>query len=155
VATRPNGQILYALSMGNEHSSHLGGLRARALAGAGDVAWLEWSMADDDAIDDRAVWIRCNSGYPDRISMTYMEKEYAALGPERFARERLGKSEWPSGEPGEWQTISEDAWMACYSEDAGLGPAPALAGAAVAAAPAPGADWESWPDGIPPWIRRG
>ena len=91
------------------------------LAGAGDVAWLEWSMAEDDDVADRRVWIRCNSGYPARISMAYMEKEFAALGPERFARERLGKSEWPCGEPGEWEIVSADAWMACYAPDASLG----------------------------------
>ena len=31
LSTRPNPQVLYALSMGNEDSSHLGALRARAL----------------------------------------------------------------------------------------------------------------------------
>jgi hypothetical protein len=112
LATRPNPQVIYGLSMGNEHSSHLGGLRERALSGAGDVAWVEWSMADDDRIDDRAVWIRCNSGYPARISMAYMEKEYAALGEERFARERLGRSEWPAGEPGAWEVFTEADWLA-------------------------------------------
>lgn len=121
LATRDNPQVIYALSMGNDQSSHLGGLRARALSGAGDVAWLEWSMGDEDLIEDRAVWIRCNSGYPARISMAYMEKEFAALGAERFARERLGRSEWPSGEPGEWETISEDAWAACAAPGASLG----------------------------------
>ncbi|HWM98222.1 MAG TPA: hypothetical protein VNO54_14335, partial [Streptosporangiaceae bacterium] len=70
-------------------------------------------MADDDDIADRRVWAACNPAYPARISMQYMEREFAALGPERFARERLGKSEWPSGEPGEWETIPEDMWMAC------------------------------------------
>jgi hypothetical protein len=120
LATRPNPQVIYGLSMGNEQSSHLGGLRARALDGQPGLAWLEWSMADDDDIADRRVWIRCNSGYPSRISMAYMEKEFAALGPERFARERLGKSEWPSGEPGEWETISEAAWAACAAPGARL-----------------------------------
>ena len=56
--------------------------------------------------------------------MAYMEKEFAALGPERFAGERLGKTEWPSGEPGEWETMSEEAWAACYAEGVSLaGPA--------------------------------
>jgi hypothetical protein len=115
VSTRPNPQVLYALSFGNEQTSHVGGLRERALAGKPGVCWLEWSMADDDDVADRAVWARCNPAVPSRISWEYLENEYRALGPERFARERLGRSEWPSGEAGEWLTIDQDAWLACAS----------------------------------------
>lgn len=150
LSTVPNPQVIYCLSLGNEHSSHLGGLRARALEGRPGVCWVEWSMGESDDIGDRAVWIRCNPAYPARISMQYMEKEYAALGPERFARERLGKSEWPSGDPGEWEIISEDAWAACAVADAPA-PVPVLVPEAPASAPA--REWESWPLGIPPWIR--
>jgi len=151
LSTVPNPQVIYALSLGNEHSSHLGGLRARALDGQPGVCWVEWSMADDDVIGDRAVWARCNPAYPARISMQYMEREFAALGPDRFARERLGKSQWPPGEPGEWETISEDMWAACAAPGVSLGEPPAPA-AAVTVPARP--EWESWPDGIPPWVRR-
>jgi phage terminase large subunit-like protein len=151
LSTVRNPQVIYALSLGNEHSSHLGGLRERALDGKPGVAWIEWSLADDDDIADRRVWAACNPAYPARISMQYMEREFQALGPERFARERLGKSEWPSGEPGEWEIVSADDWAACYAPGASLGDPPALV---PAAAPAPARpDWESWPDGIPPWLR--
>jgi hypothetical protein len=106
-------------------------------------------MADDDVIADRRVWVACNPAYPARISMAYMEREFAALGAERFARERLGKSEWPSGDPDQWEIVTEDAWMACYAPGASLGDPPAL----VPPGPvSPG--WESWPGGIPPWIGR-
>ena len=151
VSTRRNPQILYALSFGNEFTSHVGGLRERALDGKPGVCWVEWSMADDDDVADRAVWARCNPAYPARIPMAYLEKEFRALGPERFARERLGKSEWPSGEPGTWQIISEDLWERARGDDVSL----------VDAVPAPAvvpvvrpADWETWPDGIPPWVQR-
>jgi phage terminase large subunit-like protein len=148
LSTVKNPQVIYALSLGNEHSSHLGGLRARALDGQGGVCWVEWSMKDDDRIDDRAVWAACNPAYPARISMQYMEREFAALGPERFARERLGKSEWPSGEAGEWAVIGEDSWMAAAAPAASLDPA-------AVPAPAPAAaERESWQDGAPPWIER-
>lgn len=154
LATRRNPQVVYGLSMGNEQSSHLGGLRARALSGAGDVAWIEWSLADDDDVADRRVWAACNPAYPARISMQYMEREFAALGPERFAQERLGKSRWPSGEPGEWEVVAEDSWMGAVADGAaGLleaGPVPVLA---AVGAPEPPPGWESWPGGIPPWIR--
>jgi hypothetical protein len=150
LATRPNPQVIYALSMGNEQSSHLGGLRERALGGAGDVAWLEWSMADGDDIADRRVWIACNSGYPSRITLEYMEKEFAALGSERFARERLGRSEWPSGEAGEWMVISQAAWDAAASPSAEVGSVPEP----VAVAAPPVSEPEKWPDGVPEWVRR-
>lgn len=154
LSTRPNPQVIYALSLGNEHTSHVGGLRQRALAGHGGVCWIEWSMSDDDDVADRAAWARCNPAYPERISMGYMEKEFAALGPERFARERLGRSQWPSGEPGEWMTISQDQWDACADPDVSLGPAPVPVAAVAAVADPPRREWESWPGGIPPWIRR-
>lgn len=150
VATRKNPQVLYALSLGNEQTSHVGGLRERALTGRPGVCWLEWSLADDDDVADRRVWAACNPAYPARISMQYMENEFEALGPERFARERLGKSEWPSGAPGDWQIVGKDAWEACYAEGVSLGepPVPAVVSALVP-------DWREWPDGIPPWVSRG
>lgn len=151
LSTRPNPQVVYALSLGNENSVHLAGLRARALEGRPDVAWLEWSMADDDRIDDRSVWFRCNPAYPARISLEYMEREFAALGPERFARERLGKSVWPTSAPDEWQVITEDQWAACANPVAGLAePAPP----SPAAEPEPVDPFAKWPDGLPPWVRR-
>ena len=119
LSTRPNPQVIYALSLGNEHSTHLGALRARALARADPhVCWIEWSMAEGDRIDDRDVWARCNPAYPARISMDYMEREFLALGPEQFARERLGKSNWPSDSTGRFGVISREAWQACEDAEA-------------------------------------
>jgi hypothetical protein len=153
LSTRPNPQVIYALSLGNENSTHLGALRARALAGQPGVCWVEWSMAEGDLIEDRAVWAACNPAYPARISMEYMEREFGALGPERFARERLGKSVWPAGEPGEWETVSKDAWEACAWQNARMGGAPEPVLAAAGGIPEP-RPWEGWPGGIPPWVRR-
>jgi hypothetical protein len=157
VSTRRNPQVLYALSMGNEHTSHVGGLRERALAGRAGVCWLEWSMAEDDEIADRAVWARCNPAVPSRISWAYLEREFEALGPERFAQERLGRSSWPSGEAGEWETISKADWERARGPDLVDG---LLSDSGVRNSPPGGQNltpvpvWESWPDGIPPWIRR-
>lgn len=124
LSTRPNPQVIYALSLGNEKSTHLGVLRKRALDGDDlHVGWVEWSMPEDARIDDRQVWIACNPAYPHRIDMPYLEREWSALGsdPEVFARERLGRSQWPTDEAGLWGAIPEAAWMACYAEDAQLG----------------------------------
>lgn len=114
LSTVANPQVLYCLSLGNEHSSHLGALRARALEGQPGVCWVEWSMAEGDRVDDREIWARCNPAYPARISMAYMEREFAALGPERFARERLGRSNWPADPSGRFAVISRAAWDRCH-----------------------------------------
>jgi len=155
LATRPNPSVLYLLSLGNEHSSHVGGLRARALNGDPGVCWVEWSMADGDDVADPAVWLRCNPGSPERISLEYMAKEYAALGPERFARERLGQSTWPSGESGEWEVIGQAAWDACSRPSPGS-PAVVAVEPVQDPEPEPGPfdPFRKWPEGLPPWVRR-
>jgi hypothetical protein len=119
LSTVANPQVYYALSLGNEHSTHLGALRARALARQDPhVCWVEWSMAEGDRIDDREVWKRCNPAHPSRISLDYMEREFLALGPEQFARERLGKSNWPADQTGRFAVISREAWQACEDPEA-------------------------------------
>jgi hypothetical protein len=160
LSTKPNPAVIYALSMADDRTSHVSNLRSRALAGDPGVCWLEWSMDPDDRIDDRRVWVACNPAFhAGRISMKYLEDEYRALGPERFARERLGFSTWPSGDPGEWQVIDKDMWEAGYAPDGSLGPPPELVVAGprpevAAAGPVPASrpPWERWPLGIPPWI---
>jgi hypothetical protein len=157
VSTRPNPQVIYALSFGNEQSSHVGALRERALDGKPRVCWIEWSMADDDDVADRAVWARCNPAVPSRIRWDYLEDEFLALGPDRFARERLGRSEWPSGEPGAWQVFSEADWLACIAPHEGAGPPPSPFVPVPALVPAREFDpFEQWGlFGVPPWVRAG
>jgi phage terminase large subunit-like protein len=153
LSTVKNPQVIYGLSFADERSFHVAALRERALAGGGGECWLEWSMDPEvDRVDDRRVWVRVNPAFhAGRITMEHMEREYRALGPEGFARERLGKSNWPTGEVGEWQAISRDAWEACAAPGASLGESPVLAAAGSVAAPR--AEWESWPLGVPPWLR--
>jgi hypothetical protein len=123
LSTRRNPQVLYALSFGNEQSTHLGALRARALARQDPhVCWVEWSMAEGDRIDDREVWKRCNPAVAaGRISMGYLEREFLALGPDQFAAERLGRSSWPATETGRFAVISREAWEACQDTEARAG----------------------------------
>jgi hypothetical protein len=134
LSTRRNPQVLYALSLGNENSTHLGALRQRALARADPhVCWIEWSMAEGDRIDDRDVWKRCNPAVAaGRITMDYLEREFLALGLDQFARERLGRSNWPADETGRFAVISRQAWQACEDPAANaLAARPVCFGAAV------------------------
>jgi hypothetical protein len=152
LSTIRNPQVVYAMSFADEGSLHVAGVRERALTGKSGVGWLEWSMHPDDDVADRRVWAACNPAVPSRISWDYLEREYQALGPERFARERLGRSDWPTGRPGEWQVMSRDAWEACASPGVLLEEPFVLA---AVGAPAPSSSsWEAWPDGIPPWLQR-
>jgi len=131
VSTRPNPQIWYGLSMGNESSTHLGSLRAQALAGQDPrVCWLEWSLPEGARVDDPAVWAACNPAHPARISMEAMRAEFRALGAEQFARERLGKSNWPADDTGKFAVISRAEWQAGEDSD-GIARGPVSFGVAV------------------------
>jgi hypothetical protein len=160
VSTRRNPQVFYALSFADECTTHVAGLRERALSGRGGVAWIEWSMADDDSVEDRAVWARCNPAVPDRITWAYLEREFEALGADAFARERLGKSDWSAHRPGEWQIISEADWFAATHDENGNPwtheSLEALTAPARAPVPArPFDPFEAWPPfGVPPWVQR-
>jgi len=92
LSTRKNPQVWYALSQGNEHSSHLGA-RARALSRQDNqVCWIEWSLPEGARIDDRAVWRACNPAVEaGRISMDYLEREFR-----RWARSGSPSRDWVS-----------------------------------------------------------
>lgn len=115
ISTREHARIIYALSFADQHSTHLGQLRQRALSRTDPaLAWLEWSMAEEDVTDDRSVWLATNPAYTSgRITRQYLEKEYRALGAAAFAQERLGRSAWPQDESSRFGVISKTDWDAC------------------------------------------
>jgi phage terminase large subunit-like protein len=120
LSARPNPQIWYVSTAGVPASVQLGRVRERGLRGDDpSLAFMEWS-ADPDAYDpaDPRDWARANPGLGIRITPEYIAKERAALGPDEFARERLGIGDYPVDGAGEWETIRADAWAAC----AGRGP---------------------------------
>jgi hypothetical protein len=157
VLTRPRPQVLYALSLGNEKTSHVGGLRERALAGKPGVAWVEWSMGPDDQVSDRAVWRRCNPAVAaGRVRMERLESLYEALGEDNFAVEHLGRATWPTGAPGEWLIVGQDEWEACRAS-VGLFGEPGPNRDHGTDLPSREVDpFALWgPSGVPPWVRRG
>lgn len=115
ISTRSGARLVYALSFADQNSTHLGQLRQRALARTDPaLAWLEWSMAEQDVADDQAVWLATNPAYASgRISREYLQKEYRALGPAGFSQERLGRSVWPADESSRFGVISKAHWDAC------------------------------------------
>jgi phage terminase large subunit-like protein len=118
LSARPNPQIWYTSTAGLPTSTQLGRVRERGLTGTDpSLAFFEWSV-DELRYDpaDPVDWARANPGLGIRITPEYIEKERAALGPDEFARERLGVGDYPVAGAGQWETLSEDAWAACARE---------------------------------------
>jgi hypothetical protein len=130
LATRPNPQVVYTGSAGMKHSTQLGYVRKRGLAGDDPaLMYAEWAAdpwvpehldaqtgqivpARGDPPDDPQTWAKVNPGYGIRISEAYMHKEMRTLGgafsPE-FGTERLGIGDWPEDEEA-WEVIDKESW---------------------------------------------
>lgn len=121
-------QVWYFGSAGiGRLSMQLARLRHRALiameSGRPDpsLAYLEWSIhphtaecaqecADhDDPLTPSAV-AKANPALGYRLSLEHTERERLTMGPEIFARERLGVGDYPSDVADAWRVIGEDAW---------------------------------------------
>ncbi|HEY9416789.1 MAG TPA: hypothetical protein VIQ30_18695, partial [Pseudonocardia sp.] len=82
------------------------------------LGYRDWGLAGDldnlQKIDlgDPANWARTNPALGIRISLEHIGREYRAMDPVEFARERLGI--WPrfvGDDVPKWQVISEAAWL--------------------------------------------
>ena len=122
LSTRPNPQVWYTSTAGDQSSGQLGRVRDRGLKG-GDpsLAFFEWSVDDTGRYDpsDPALWAQANPGMGLRITPGYIELEQAALTPEAFARERLSVGDYPV-DGGAWEVVRADAWAACAAPDVRL-----------------------------------
>ena len=91
----------------------LPGIHERALRAArtgvpGPLVYHDWSMRPGEDPQDPDVWYACNPALGIRISEDYVRAELAALGPAKFAIERLGL--WPDPEGLQWSVISKADW---------------------------------------------
>lgn len=128
-------QVWYLGSAGiGPLSVQLARLRARALAaieaGVPDpsLAYLEWSISPhvrecredctdhDDPLAPESV-ARANPALGYRLSLEHTERERRTMGPEIFARERLGVGDYPADEEAAWAVISKEAWDAREDPD--------------------------------------
>lgn len=134
MSARPDGQLVYTGSAGDEESEHFGRVRDRGIAGSDPrLFFAEWSAEicsplcriDCDEHDDPAdprVWAKTNPGLGYRIEVQNTASEYSA-DPEGFLRERLSVGNWPkSGEA--WSVIPEAAWKARQDDLRGIQKAP-------------------------------
>jgi phage terminase large subunit-like protein len=121
LSTRPNPQVWYTSTAGDQGSVQLGRVRDRGVRGGDQsLAFFEWSV-DDLKFDpaDPHCWAQANPGLGVRISQEYVELERAALTPDAFARERLSVGDYPV-DGGAWEVVRQDAWQACAAQGLGL-----------------------------------
>lgn len=91
-----------------------GRVRKSAVSGSDErVAWLEWSVDGDVAVEDRRLWARSNPAIGLRITPDAVEDELHSMDETTFARERLGM--WASDK--QLAVIPGDVWAARAVED--------------------------------------
>lgn len=111
LSARPNPQVWYASSAGDQNSTQLARVVRRGRAGDDpNLAYFEWAANDDDSHNDPASWAKANPGLGIRISHEHIAREQAAMDPTHFGRERLGITVYPAEEGDEWAVITQDEW---------------------------------------------
>lgn len=127
-SARPDVQIMYAGSAGDQESEHFGRARSRGIKGAEQALFFaEWSAnlcspmcpkgprgeficEEHDDPTDPSVWAKANPALGYRIQYDGIASELAR-DPEGFKRERLTVGDWPvDGEA--WRVIAQDLWKA-------------------------------------------
>lgn len=125
-SARPDVQIMYAGSAGDQESEHFGRARSRGIEGKdSSLFYAEWSAdlctdmchrecdAHMDPADEQT-WAIANPAYGFRIQKDGVQSELAR-DPEGFKRERLTVGDWPvDGDA--WRVISKEAWEAREDE---------------------------------------
>lgn len=119
-----NVQLWFASSAGMENSEVLASLRERGKNPLSEnLAYFEWSAADNAASDDLDAWYQANPGLGVRISEDHVRTEMATLGDDEFRRERLGVWQKLGGE----SVIPAGVWTEALNEDARPGKSVAFA----------------------------
>lgn len=112
-AASANPQAWYVGSAGiGEPSQVFARIRRRALTGTDErLLWGEWSIPDGADPNDVNMW---GFGNPSlghgRPTFRTLEGYRDNLGPEGFAREHLGRGDWPAENLGQYGPISKEAW---------------------------------------------
>ena len=91
----------------NDAGDVFGRVRSSATSGKDErVAWLEWSVDGDIAVEERKLWAASNPALGGRIDMESVEDELHSMDATTFARERLGM--WASDR--QLAVIPGDVW---------------------------------------------
>lgn len=122
-SARPDVQIMYAGSAGDQESEHFGRARQRGIDRSDPRLFMaEWSVdghsllcpKDCTTHDDYGSlesWAKANPGLGYRLQPENIQSEFLGMDREMFARERLSVGDWPmEGEA--WRIISKELWSA-------------------------------------------
>lgn len=127
MSARPNPQIWYASSAGDQESEQLGRLwrrgRRAVESGRPDAALAFYEWAADlctvfcapgcdvhDRAEDPRVWAKTNPAFGTRIDTDFIVNEMATMPPAEFARERLSVGDYPPDGDELWAVIPQDRW---------------------------------------------
>ena len=133
MSARPNPQIWYTSSAGDQDSEQLGRIwrRGRRACESGKpdaaLAFYEWAAdvctvfcrADcqvHDRPEDPRVWAKTNPAFGTRIDVDFIVNEIATMPPREFARERLSVGDYPVDDGERWAVIGEDQWKVLTDE---------------------------------------
>lgn len=90
LSARPNPQVIYTSSTGDDESVVLLKVRDRGLNHEPGVALFEWCADEGANPHDKDQWYKANPALGIRIDEDFVIMELGALEPKMFARERLG-----------------------------------------------------------------
>lgn len=119
-SARPDAQIMYAGSAGDEDSVHFGRARRRGIAKSDPrLFFAEWSAdlctdfcaegcKDHDDPTDPQIWAKSNPGLGVRLDIQNVKSELES-DPEGFKQERLSVGNWPA-DGDSWSVIPEEQW---------------------------------------------
>lgn len=131
LSARPNPQVIYGSSAGQDHSEVLRNIRDRGRLGNDpSLVYIEWCAPGSwdqppcqlghscnhvlglpgCALDNPEFWRLANPAYERRIPHNFIAAERRGLSPAEFARERLG---WWDNPAAGTQPIDPRTWQAC------------------------------------------
>lgn len=90
LSARPNPQVIYTSSTGDEDSVVLLHNRDRGLANEPNLCLFEWCADEGAQLDDKEQWYKANPALGIRVDVDFVQMERGALDDKMFARERLG-----------------------------------------------------------------
>lgn len=134
---RPNPQLWYAGSAGDQNSEILGRLIRRAVGKAKSLVMHRWAASEDDDPGDVRTWAKTNPGLGRRIDLEFMETEFDGLPLEVFCRELLGMGDYPREDGEDW-VIPASAVKAAVVDESALFGRPVFAADAM-----PNQEWAS------------
>lgn len=102
LSARPNPQLWYGGSPGTKKSTVQARLIRRAERRSPRLVYWRWASPDHVDLSDPIAIARVNPAVGKRQTMEFLMNELEALGPAKFAQERMGIGDYPREEGEDW-----------------------------------------------------